>query len=319
MPNPNVSDTALDQYDLTPPVRLFPLPAQGNSNAVIGVGTGAGEFVLKVHSGYDDPRRLDGEHTLLAWRREQDMSFTVPAPLPTRMAWSRLGWQALAPLIPGARVDPADEHELESFGGALGELLAALERYPGEVVQPPTSEFQVIVPHLPDLSLDVAAIGLDSTRATRDLLTWLEEELADLRGFVGSAYQELPRQLTHNDFIPSNVLALHGQVTAVLDFEFATHGIRALDFSMALLFCLRYRMNPEPHRTAMLLSRGYGRANTLSGPEIEALPRLLRLRNMASTRDGWDVPCARAMVAPNSFESSGPGSSPGGWSGGHPT
>jgi Ser/Thr protein kinase RdoA (MazF antagonist) len=134
MSQPKITDTALDQYALTPPVSLFPLLRQGNSNTTIGVRTGASDFILKIYSGYDDPSRLKSEHELLAWLQQQRLSFAVPAPLRTKagatMAFSGLGWQALTPFFPGSRVDPEHSQELESFGGALGELLSAFERFP---------------------------------------------------------------------------------------------------------------------------------------------------------------------------------------------
>lgn len=287
MSQPKITDTALDQYALTPPVSLFPLLSQGNSNTTIGVRTGASDFILKIYSGYDDPSRLKSEHELLAWLQQQRLSFAVPAPLRTKagatMAFSGLGWQALTPFFPGSRVDPEHPRELESFGGALGELLSAFERYPLEVAYVPASEFHIIVPRLPDLQIAVSDLGLEPNRHNDALTDWLRHELAELTTFMKSSYQVLPRQLTHNDFIPSNVLYDHGRIGAVLDFEFVTPGIRGLDFAMALLFCLRYWSNPDPHETTTLLSRGYGRHNSLTAEEVQQLPLLLRLRNMAST------------------------------------
>ena len=49
-----------------------------------------------------------------------------------------------------------------------------------------------------------------------------------------SLYAALPCQIVHSDFDPSNILMEAITVTAVLDFEFCTCDLRALDLVVAL-------------------------------------------------------------------------------------
>src|SRR2546421_775492 len=67
----------LASYDLAPPVEIFALPQQGVNNHNAGVRTGAGDFVVKTYTSYDDPASIHYEHRLLTWLAEEALSFAV--------------------------------------------------------------------------------------------------------------------------------------------------------------------------------------------------------------------------------------------------
>lgn len=119
-------------------------------------------------------------------------------------------------------------------------------------------------------------------------------ELADELRVVAEAYRRLrerlpalrllPHQLVHGDLNASNVLAEEpgGDITTVLDFEFVTMDLRAMELAV----CLSDVLQPEAEPAALwdradALLRGYGGAGPrLTAEELDALPLLVELRRL---------------------------------------
>src|SRR5215204_397327 len=126
-------------YDLTSPVMPFALEHAGLNNANIGIQTGAGTFVARVHESlcYDDAGSFAYEPALLTSFAVEGLSFAVPVPLPTRDGEPGFhgrrpgGWTTLTPKLP---VTPLARQTYDPalFVAALGELQAALLRHPTE-------------------------------------------------------------------------------------------------------------------------------------------------------------------------------------------
>ena len=112
----------------------------------------------------------------------------------------------------------------------------------------------------------------------RQALGRLERELMRLELAV-KRLAGLPQQLIQGDLLYGNVLAENGRITGVLDFEFASPDIRAMEVAICVTqFMKTDGMSPfaEP------FLRGYGEWRRLSVQEVRALPLLLELRSMAS-------------------------------------
>lgn len=277
----------LDEYALVPPVATFVLEHAGLNNANIGVQTGAGAFVVRVHDSlsYQDAAAIAYEHGVLAWLAAQARSFAVPVPVPTRSGAAGLhgpdGWTALTPKLPGSALAVQPGYDPALLGAAVGELQVALARCPAgpRPGRPLFGEiFRFASPSLDAPRLRPQDLGLPSDPTHDALFDRWREEAARLESFVAGTYRELPAQVCHNDLTPNNVLALDGTVTAVLDFEFVTHTPRALDFVTGLRTVMDYWRDPTPWAEARAYCQGYARWVTLSRAEIAAIPDLLRLR-----------------------------------------
>lgn len=279
----------LASYDLIPPIETITLPHQGNNNECIGVRTGAGNFVWKTYTSYDDVAAVHYEHCLLQWLAAARLSFTVPAPIPacdgTTLWCGRGRWAALTPWLPGASLDPANLDHVELLGSAVGELLVALQQYP-PMLRPGRPLFQIPFdfpsPSLDPFTLSAQDLGFPDTPRHDDLCRWWREEAAQLRAFIDGPYRTLPRQLCHNDVTPANVLVEGGRVSAMLDFEFAAPAARALDVAMGLRMTMRVWQNPEPWDTVRRFCQGYTRWLPIMEAEARALPWLMRLRGAIS-------------------------------------
>ena len=289
LPAPTPVTPALDAYDLAPPVELSPLsgPLSGGiGNLVLGVRTGAGEFVWKGYATHADVAAILYEHRLVGWLAGRGLSFAVPVPLPTRDGATLCrvagGWQALFVRLPGARPDDRDAAQVEAVGAALAELHAALTTYPPDARPgvPPYGDLQRIHPRIPDpYLLTPAELGLPDAPPYDRLLGWWREELAGLRASVEDHYSTLPQQVIHGDCVSGNLLIQDGRITAVLDFDFARPDARAMDVAIGLKYAMRTWDNPDPLPIARAFCRGYARRGWLTTAEVNAMPWLIRLRD----------------------------------------
>ncbi len=276
----------LTAYDLTPPVTVFALPAQGRNNRAVGVRTGAGEFIFKTYLRQGEAA-LRYEQALLTWLGAQALPFAVPAAVPTRAGEALLatpdGWAALMPYLPGRPVDTSQLAEVEAMGAALGALHQALARYTSPLTPslPPCAT--VLRQHAALATLTLETTGLAQTPENVALLGWWQNENAALLDFSTGADVRLPRQVIHRDFDPSNTLVTDGRLTGVLDFEFAGPDWRALDVASALKYTLRWWEGVDPWPVATAFLRGYSQRQRLTAAEISALPWLVRVRDAAVT------------------------------------
>lgn len=279
----NSIDTLLTSYHLTPPITPFEMPG-GLNNSSVGIHTGAGDFVLKTLNAHQDQTMLRYEHELLTWLATQELSFQVPTPVLTytgeTLVTTATGYQLLVPYVAGQRPLYTEANQVEAMGAALAELHIALARYPMRP-RPGMATFGILEKTHAQLAdpyhLTPAQLGLPETAEYIALFEWWRSELAALQGFITGPFTQLPRQMIHCDYNPSNVVYHNGHITAILDFEFAGPEVRAMDLASGLVFTLRLWENPEPLQSAAHFCRGYGRVQRLTTAEIEALPWLIRL------------------------------------------
>ena len=275
----------LQRYDLVPPIEIFALPQQGMNNTNVGVRTAQGDFILRTALHLHDRPALDYEHRLLHWLTSTGLTFAVPVPIPTRdgefLADGPRGWTSLTRRLPGNCLDPTQPQHIELLGAVLGELHVVLQRYPcasrpgrplfGTLFDFPQSG------HEPCM-LRPVQVGLPDEPPFAELLQWWWAEASQLQAFVATVYRTLPWQLCHNDVTPMNVLVHHGQVSGVLDWEFATPAPRALDVAMGLRMVMRVWENADPWEVVRLFCQSYTRSMRLTEAEVQALPQLMRLR-----------------------------------------
>ena len=279
----------LAAYALEAPLTLFGLPQQGANNTMYGVRSAAGSFVLKRFDAADDGARLDYEHRLLGWLGARTLPFAVPVPRAARDGRTLVDYDqqryALYPWLPGRQSDEHNLTQLRAFGAALGELHQVLVAYPCDRVPGLWRYDQLEHLHalVPDpYGLTPAAIGLAPGPAVDALCAWWRGELTRLRPFIEQRYPALPRQVIHGDYDPSNTLYDGARLTAILDFEFASPDARAMDLAAGLHWTLRPVQATLDWPAAAAVLGGYTSVVALGGAEAEALPELMRLRNVAT-------------------------------------
>ena len=266
--------------------------APGTNNVVQRVVAPAGAYVLRVYSNHVEPDRLRFEHGVLVRLAQAGLPFALPVPLPTRAGAlyaevvgerGEVELATLTPLIAGEHPQRGDLAQAEAGGEALGRLDVALAAL-GDVDDVAGVSWRSYgdLDHCHPLVPDPAAAIADLSVAAdvRDRLVagyhWLMERLPAL-------YASVPQQLVHEDYAPDNILMIGPQVTGVLDFEFCTRDVRAMDLTVALSWwpVAQFGSGDEWPIVAAV-ARGYARHVVLSAAEVEAIPVLFRLRGYTS-------------------------------------
>lgn len=225
------------------------------------------------------------EHEVLQQLDQAPLSFQVPVPLSSRNGDTLVPvdlegetyFASLFALIPGEHPsDWSNRVRLRAAGAALGELdrvLAALEPA-GTGALPLYRDLDRIHSGVPDPEAAVAALPIDGAQRN-SFLTFL----ARVRGSGDGLYRALPRQVIHSDFDGSNMLYTGDRVSGILDFEFASFDLRAMDLAVALMQIASHR-DPDALdlEVVRVLAAAYRTEIVLTPAEIEAIPDLIRLR-----------------------------------------
>jgi homoserine kinase type II len=273
-------------WGIAGPWRAEPL-TRGTNNLVQRVETPLGAYVLRVYSNTTDAARLRFERGVLAQLAELRLPFALPTPLPTLdgayLTETEQGraLATLTPYIPGQPPDRDNLDQATAAGEALGQLTIAMAScvIPAEGVNWRSSgDLARCHPLVPDPPAAFAELPLSDEKRRRLISSyaWLIERIPDL-------YATLPRQLAHEDMAPSNLLMEGTLVTGILDFEFCSLDLRAMDLAVALTWWpVRHYGTGAEWPIIAALARGYARHITLTDGEIAALPTLFRLRAYTS-------------------------------------
>ncbi|MDG0812873.1 phosphotransferase [Cohnella rhizosphaerae] len=245
--------------------------------------------VLRIYETHKDADKIAFEHDVLLKLSERALPFAVPRPLalPDGATFTALGdgtgrYAALFTYTAGVRPDGSEPAVAASIGEAVGRLSLALR-----TLQPaaapaylPCYELERTHPSCPGHV--IAAFCEAPQAAFLDLKDELRLISDAMRAFQAAlkTVRTLPHQLVHGDINDSNLLVgMHDrtQIAAILDFEFCTMELRAMEPAVTLAGLIGEAGSLEA--AASFLS-GFGSIAPLSEEEIDALPLLMRLRRL---------------------------------------
>lgn len=236
-----------------------------------------GTYVLKVAHPVDSRASIDFEIEAVDYARRGDAALPLPrihestsGDLAPALAehdgrLARLfGW---LPGVPLADTEPNDDQAGE-LGRTLGRLTNALAGFGHPAARRP---FAWDAMQFPRLAKVQDAVGTDLTARVFDAF----------ESIVAPREADLPRQVTHNDFNPGNVLvdAAPGAarfVTGIIDFGDAIETARVCDLAVALSYQL-FPMGRNWH-TARPFVDAYEFVVPLEEAEREVLPTLVAVR-----------------------------------------
>jgi len=240
--------------------------------------------VLRVYENHRDAAKLRTEHKLLLRLRDRELPFAVPCPIRTA---SGSTWveapsgkpAALFTYLEGAR--PAGERRdlAAEYGRTVGRLVQALEGL--ELAEPPAYPAYDELLDTPPMELEAVAAAFHRSPALADAAEdadYLLRKLTSLRN-KADEIRGLPRQLIHGDVSYANVLAEGNTITAVLDFEFATRDLRAMELAV----CLAEQLSVPGALSANMareMIAGYESVLPLEEAERRMLPFLVQLRKL---------------------------------------
>lgn len=277
-------------YELQRPASVSASEHQGKNNQVVVVQSGSTKFIGKNYLHLSDVGSLEYQINVIEKCRNMGLSFNIPESVKTRhgadYCKTKYGWLVLMPMLCGQQLDVTISRNVDLYGHSLGELHATLERLPkirrpgrslfGDLLEFGKSDFDA-------RNLKLTDLNVSADNSHQDILTWWKDEYEVLGQFLNESYAQLPKQICHNDFSPSNILLNDEEVSAVLDFEFADLASRALDFAMGIRMSARVWFNPFPWETVDTFARGYKNWIQLSEKELSSIPMLIRLRGCLTT------------------------------------
>jgi Ser/Thr protein kinase RdoA (MazF antagonist) len=188
----------------------------------------------------------------------------------------------LSPFLPGLSPLPDDLDQATAAGEALGELdraLARIEVSDSEAISWRSyGDLQHCHPLVPDPATAVLQLPV-AVEVQQQLLAryhWLLEQ-------VPAMYNTLPKQLSHEDYAPLNILMQGEQVTGVLDFEFCCRDLRVMDLTVALSWWPNTQFGTGDEWPIIdAFASGYARQCQLTDEEIDAIPVVYELRAYTS-------------------------------------
>jgi len=244
--------------------------------------------VLRIYGTHKDAGKVGFEHRVLSALAEAGLSFRVPRPIPcddggtiVRLADGTERLACLFDYIEGERAEGRKTPIFaEELGRATGELIEALGSL--EVAACPKFSYYEIGSGLSPMhgreagELPRRTSGA-AERASRRART---DRARDPRHSKPAYdFSSLPHQLVHGDLNASNALRspADGKVAALLDFEFCTRDLRAMEIAVVLS---GYMGCADPVGPADRFLLGAGERLRLTEEEAEAIPLLVRLRTL---------------------------------------
>ncbi|MDI4645735.1 phosphotransferase [Cohnella hashimotonis] len=245
--------------------------------------------VLRIYETHRDADKIAFEHDVLLKLTEAELPFAVPQPiaLPDGSTFATLAdgtgrYAALFTYTAGNRPDGSAPAVAEATGEAVGRLSLALRALRPSAVPAylPCYELERTHPSCPGSV--IASFCEAPPLAFQDLRNPLLQIGEAMRAFQAAlkTVRELPHQLVHGDINDSNLLADAydpARIAAILDFEFCTTELRAMEPAVALAGLIG---ESGDLRAAAAFLEGFGRLAPLNQAEIDALPLLMRLRRL---------------------------------------
>lgn len=248
-------------------------------------------YVLRIYA-HGDRDVIAFEHAVLESLQLKQLSFKVPVPVKSITGESIVSVEdgiagrcaCLFTYIEGLRPAEGDRRAVYSFGQSTAELSIALMtiRLDIKPVYRPYYELQHSYPSCNH------GLVQSFCNSPPDEFTDLQEELYRLGRAHDEIYEQLsgleklPQQFVHGDLNFSNLLVDESDpssVIALLDFEFCTWDVRAMEPAVILSVLLGTE-DEDGRKAVEQFCKGYGSKIKLTEEELNAIPVLMRLRKI---------------------------------------
>ncbi|WP_219837482.1 phosphotransferase [Paenibacillus sp. R14(2021)] len=261
------------------------LEESGMNNTTRMIYADKAKFVLRVYDNHRDTAIVSMEHELLVKLQQAGLTFQVPLPIAnvdgetvTASPGGKLA--ALYGYIEGTRPVSENIHHVESLGRAAGELSHALAAI---------SDIEGLVPvYKPYYAWQETHAAMDADALTAlclniPLLANRKNEVEELLLMqarlttLNEAFRRLPHQWIHGDIVFTNAVANGDEIVGLLDFEFCTVDLRAMEIAVVLAE-FPSDNDGEAKERIEVFCRGFGSQTRLTEQELRLLPDLIQLR-----------------------------------------
>lgn len=260
-----------------------PLPSERDQNFRLSSGDGR-EFVLKIANATERRDVLEFQDAALEHLARTAPALALPRVCRTPAGDDIASWEGeegtrhltrLITWVPGAvlaKVTPHSEALMEGLGRRVGEMDAALAGFEHPGMGRPLQW------NLAGTSWIRNELGRIADTSRRLLV---ERVLRRFEEHVSPRWEQLPRQVVHNDWNDYNVLVTpepgsDRQVIGVVDFGDMVHSATVSDLAVAAAYAMLDK--PDPVALAAAIVRGYHETRPLSELELDVLFDLIRAR-----------------------------------------
>lgn len=273
----------LDLYDLPWPCRVVK-EESGKNNTTRIVYSGGNRYVLRLYDNHKEQAKVRLEHRVLHALSRMELGFSVPRPVACRsggtIAVGKDGkLAALYIYIEGQRPDGEYGPHIYGLGQACGTMSGALDGLTLED-EPAYTPYYKLSSNYEHLDAAEMASWVRADEQLTGLLPQLEL-LERVRGELMEAEAQLsslPEQWVHGDVVFTNAVARGEEVVGVLDFEFCTIDLRAMELAVVLPELIVEGRTERSLERLELFVEGFGSRRKLTAEEITAIPALMKLR-----------------------------------------
>ncbi|WP_028610702.1 phosphotransferase [Paenibacillus harenae] len=291
--------TYLSEYEFGAPYEVEHRES-GMNNTTRIIASGQERYVLRIYNNHKDAGIVRLEHEVLAALQQQKPPFRVPIPVRNKRGDTVCTagdgtLSALFQYIEGDRPNPENPAHVLALGRTAALLTAALGRInpAGKPLYSPYYELESTYEAMDEHAFLSIADRSEAFAARRNRFLYLQKERLSLRAEC-EAVSRLPKQWIHGDLVFNNTVSQGDDIIGVLDFEFSTIDVRAMELAVVIVDLLK----PDDPACGMKVKRlleGYHESFRLTGEEIMMLPVLMKLRLLdvalhfaVRLRDGLD-------------------------------
>ncbi|ACT01323.1 phosphotransferase [Paenibacillus sp. JDR-2] len=255
----------------------------GMNNTTRMIKAGDDRYVLRVYNNHRDTNIVSLEHHVLFALYRQQPGFKVPIPVENRSGdtitvASSGALAALYRYIPGERPTVQQKAHIRSLGETAARVSKALRgmKISNKPIYDPYYLLEETYSSLIHHELPAILQSSEQFLSKADKAAAILNQVKDLSGAL-QAVKELPHQWIHGDLNFSNTVAEGEFIIGVLDFEFCTVDVRAMELVVAQIDFFKGG-DSEIWERLRLFCEGYGSIDKLTPEEVEVLPLLIKLR-----------------------------------------
>ncbi|NIK76694.1 homoserine kinase type II [Paenibacillus castaneae] len=274
----------LNEYEFSAPYEVEDRES-GMNNTTRMVRAGSNRYVLRIYNNHKDANIVRIEHEVLTALQNKALSLPFQVPRPVRnkrgstISVSQDGsLSSLFHFIEGERPHSSNSSHVLALGKAAASLTVALSRIE-PACKPLYSPYYLLEDTYESMN-STAFIALsersEALSARRDLFERLQEERLKVTQACAEI-SNLPKQWIHGDLVFNNTVSKGEEIVGVLDFEFSTIDVRAMELAVILVDTIRPDDAASTAKVKLLL-QGYLEIVQLSKQEMEQLPSLMKLR-----------------------------------------
>lgn len=255
----------------------------GMNNTTRIITSGNKRFVLRIYNNHKDVEIVKLEHEVLNTLNKLELAFQVPVPIQNKRGetFSIAPDGTLSSLfhyIEGDRPSISNPAHVYALGNIAAELSRALNNinFKGLPIYSPYYTLESTYAEMDENAFFAMAERSEELEIRKASFKLLHNERLALKEKCDQL-EQLPKQWIHGDLVFNNTVSQGEAIIGVLDFEFTTVDVRAMELAVTIVDLIKPNVL-DLHNNVKRLLQGYQGTNPLTEQEKKLLPMLMKLR-----------------------------------------